>query len=170
MTRARYNVVEALNRILRVFQDKAVPQDTPNTVPGEMLNTEDALSDLAELLVGSLPGETLTYPNGTFGTITTSGTITAEDVVVNDWITARGLTATAINAGTGTFYAGYGEVSIGGFNDNALLGNGEIVLGFGPASTIPSGTLSHLGGVLFAQDGALKWLGASGTVSTIAGS
>ena len=38
------------------------------------------------------------------------------------------------------------------------------------ASTIPSGSLQALYGVLYNQNGSLMWLGASGTISTVAGS
>jgi len=38
------------------------------------------------------------------------------------------------------------------------------------ATTIPSGSLQGLAGVLYCQNGALMWLGASGTISTVAGS
>lgn len=41
----------------------------------------------------------------------------------------------------------------------------------GDAVTIPSGTpRTGLEGVLFSEDGSLKWLGASGTITTVAGS
>lgn len=62
MTRSRYNAVEALNRILRTLQGKALTVDTPEVVTGDVLNYENALSDLSELLDNSLPGETLTLP------------------------------------------------------------------------------------------------------------
>jgi hypothetical protein len=38
------------------------------------------------------------------------------------------------------------------------------------ATTIPSGSLKALAGVLYCQNGSLMWLGASGTISTVAGS
>lgn len=63
MTRQQYSIRESLNRILRLFQDKAVPTDVPNTVPGDVLSEDGALSDLAELFAGSLPGETATLPS-----------------------------------------------------------------------------------------------------------
>jgi hypothetical protein len=63
MTRQRYSKVESLNRILRLFQGKPVPTDVPNTVSDEVLSENNALSDLAELLAGSLPNETATLPS-----------------------------------------------------------------------------------------------------------
>lgn len=63
MTRQRYSIKESLNRILRSFQGNAVPTDEPNTVPGTVLSEDEALSDLAELLDGSLPNETATLPS-----------------------------------------------------------------------------------------------------------
>jgi len=38
------------------------------------------------------------------------------------------------------------------------------------SSSIPSGSLQSLAGVLYNQNGSLMWLGASGTISTVAGS
>jgi hypothetical protein len=165
-----YSVVEAVNRILRALLGSANSTDAPGTLSGVVYSINGALSKLAELFEGNDAGETLTIPNANFGTITTTSKIDGNDLELSDWATVRGITATEINAGTGTFYAGYGQSSIGGFSDDALFGKGEICLGFGPSSTIPSGTLTHLGGVLFAEGGALKWLGSSGTVTTLAGS
>lgn len=62
MTRSRYDLEEALNRILRTLEGKALTADTPDIITGDVLNKEDALSDLSELLDNSLPGETLTFP------------------------------------------------------------------------------------------------------------
>jgi hypothetical protein len=40
-----------------------------------------------------------------------------------------------------------------------------------PQTSAPTGTaLDYLGGVLYAEDGALKWYGSSGTITTLAGS
>ena len=161
----KYNIKEAVNRIYRVLKNSVSPDDAPESLSGQVLSVDEALSKLAELFEGNLAGETFTLPTGA-----EINQFTVEDIEVNDSVSARTLDSTAINAGTGTFYAGYGEVSIGGFSDDDLFGNGEIVLGIGPASSIPSGTLTHLGGVLFAQGGALKWLGSSGSVTTLAGS
>jgi len=63
MTRQRYSIKESLNRILLLFQNKAVSTDSPDSVPGESLSHDQALSDLAELLAGSLPGESAVLPS-----------------------------------------------------------------------------------------------------------
>ena len=62
MTRQRYNIKESLNRILRMFQGKAEASESPNTMSGEILSHNQAFSDLAELLAGSLPSETAELP------------------------------------------------------------------------------------------------------------
>jgi len=62
MTRSRYNITEAINRLLRVLEGKALTSDTPSVIPGEVLSYNDAWSDLAELFEGSLPNETLHLP------------------------------------------------------------------------------------------------------------
>lgn len=59
MTRQRYNLNESINRILRIYEGKAVATDEPHTMQGEILSIDEAVSDLAELLAGSLPDETL---------------------------------------------------------------------------------------------------------------
>ena len=61
MTRQRYSAKESLNRIVRILQGSALPTDVPNTVTGDILSEDEALSDLAELLAGSLPNSTA-YP------------------------------------------------------------------------------------------------------------
>ena len=64
MTRSRYSTNESINRILRALQGEPLTADTPNVIPGEVLSEDAALSDIAELLEGSLPGETPTIPSG----------------------------------------------------------------------------------------------------------
>jgi hypothetical protein len=166
----RYSIKESLNRIYRLFNGTTPPSDAPDSLPGEVYSEDTVWSRLAELFANSLPGETATLPSaiaveGTRGNFTASGTFTAEDIVARDAGTFDN-----ILVGTGTLYAGDSQVSIGGFSVSDLFGNGRIVLAFGPASVIPSGTLSHLGGILWAEGGALRWLGSSGTITTIAGS
>jgi len=62
MTRAKYSTRESLNRILRIFQNKAAISEQPNTLDGEVLSENQAFSDLAELLVDSLPNEGAVLP------------------------------------------------------------------------------------------------------------
>ena len=61
--RQRYNKTESLNRILRLLQNNPVATDVPETPQGEILSESEALSDLAELLAGSLPGQTAIVPS-----------------------------------------------------------------------------------------------------------
>ena len=170
MTVQRYSIKESWNRIYRLFRGDVPPSDAPDSLSGEIYSEDTALSRLAELFAGSLPGENAILPSavaveGTRGNFTATGTIIAEDIIARDAGDFDN-----IIVGTGTFSAGGSRVSIGGFSASGFFGNGRIVQGFGPASVIPSGTLSHLGGVLYAEGGALKWLGSSGTITTIAGS
>ena len=58
MTRQRYSAKESLNRIVRLLQGSPLPSDAPDTVTGDVLSVDAALSDLAELLAGSLPNAT----------------------------------------------------------------------------------------------------------------
>jgi len=69
-------------------------------------------------------------------------------------------------------------------SDESLAGIAEILQGSNaenlnlfvplyvrPQTSAPTGTaLGYLGGVLYAEGGALKWYGSSGTITTIAGS
>lgn len=161
----RYSIQEALNRILRSLQGNPAPYDAPESLSGEVLATNEAWSAFAELVEGNDPSNTFTLPNGT-----TINQFTAEDAVINDQLTANVLDTHVLYVGTGTFYAGTRNISLGGFYDSEFFGEGEKVFGFADATVIPSGTISHLGGVLYSQGGALKWLGSSGTVTTLAGS
>lgn len=61
MSRQRYPIVESLNRLLRLFQGETV-NEVPGTLPPEVLSEDAALSDLAELINNSLPGETFAWP------------------------------------------------------------------------------------------------------------
>lgn len=59
MARQRYSKKESWNRILRTMEGKAPNSDQPDTLPPEVLSEDEALSDFAELLAGSLPNESL---------------------------------------------------------------------------------------------------------------
>jgi len=69
MTRQRYNTTESWNRILRLFQGKAVATDQPATMGGEVLSTDECVSDLTELLSGSLPNEVAELPASLVATV-----------------------------------------------------------------------------------------------------
>jgi hypothetical protein len=72
MTRQRYSIQESFNRILRLFQGETV-NEIPGTLPPEVLSEDEAMSDLAELLNSSLPGETLTLPISVKTAVTNAG-------------------------------------------------------------------------------------------------
>jgi len=64
--------------------------------------------------------------------------------------------------------AGIAEILQGSSSDNL---NWFVPMYFRPQTSAPTGTaLGYLGGVLYAENGALKWYGSSGTITTIAGS
>ena len=161
----KYSIKEALNRIYRVLKNAVSPTDAPESLSGIVFSVDEVLSKLAELFEGNLAGETFTLPTGA-----EVNQFVVEDIGVNDTVSANVLDASRIEIGTGTFYAGFGRVSVGGISDPDSHGNGGIVLTFGQAAPLPTGTLDHLGGVLFADGGSLKWLGSSGSVTTLAGS
>lgn len=87
-----------------MFKGSIPTSDQPGTISGEILSVNQAVSDFVELLGGSLPNESFSFP----------------------------------------FY---------------------------PVIAAPTGTVKpNLGGILYAQDGNLMWIGSSGTISTVAGS
>ena len=91
MTRQRYSAKESWNRILRLFQGNAVPNEYPETIPGEVLSKEEAFSDLAELLVDSLPNEDIVLP----GALLTS--VDEANALPDDAINTRALTPASHN-------------------------------------------------------------------------
>jgi len=64
MTRQRYDKKEAINRILRSLEGEPIYSDAPNTLIGDVLSENEALSDIAEIMEGSLPGEAGIVPVG----------------------------------------------------------------------------------------------------------
>lgn len=74
MTRQRYSIKESLQRILLLLEGKPVAQDAPNTIQGDLLSEDESLSDLTELLAGSLPNETLTLPSAITGALPIAST------------------------------------------------------------------------------------------------
>lgn len=87
MARQRYSIVEAVNRILRSLKGTVIPTDAPNTLSGEILSENDAWSDIAELLEGSLPNETLTLPQAVVSAFETYGFVTGS--VSNEMVVMR---------------------------------------------------------------------------------
>ena len=62
MTNERYPKKESLNRVLRYFQGNDPASNDPETLIGEVLSENEALSDIVELLGGSLPNEAMAIP------------------------------------------------------------------------------------------------------------
>lgn len=72
MARERYSIVESLNRVLRSFLGQSL-NELPGTLPPDVLSENEALSEFAELLNNSLPGETLSLPTAFRTAITSAG-------------------------------------------------------------------------------------------------
>ena len=68
----RYSTKEALNRTLRSLIGTDIPSDEPGTLTGDILSEDEANSGIAEILEGSLPGETAAIPPGFLGPLQTS--------------------------------------------------------------------------------------------------
>lgn len=95
MTRQRYSTKEALNRILRSFIGWTISSDQPGTLDREILSVDEALSDLAEALEGSLPNETARIPTS----VTVSAASLPDATTSQSGIAEQATTAEAV-AGT----------------------------------------------------------------------
>lgn len=65
MTVQRYSIKEALNRIYRIFRGDTLSNDAIGSLDGDVYSEDEALSRFAELVQGSLPGESFALPVGT---------------------------------------------------------------------------------------------------------
>lgn len=63
MSRQRYSIAESINRILRLWQGQTL-NEQQNSLTGEVLSVNEALSDLAELFNSSLPNQQGSLPIG----------------------------------------------------------------------------------------------------------
>ena len=98
MTRQKYPFQEAIQRILLVFKGSPPADDTPGGLWGENQPWNISLSDLAELLQGSLPNENFHLPGAIM-----DGDFLAEGNLVTE--------ADLLVSGTSTFY---GNVTLSG--------------------------------------------------------
>lgn len=64
MTKPSYNKTEAANRILRSLEGHSHLSDAPDTLAGDVLSEDEALSDIAKLMDGILPGQAGVLPFG----------------------------------------------------------------------------------------------------------
>lgn len=99
------------------------------------------------------------YVRGAFSTSTTAVTIAAESAGTG----SANLDINITPKGTGVANIST-NIAIGG---SASLGGGSVVAFIKNATTVPT-TNPTGGGILYAEAGALKWRGSSGTVTTIA--
>ena len=91
------------------------------------------------------------------GDVSTAGTVT------NNY----GVYCDALDSGTNNFafyMAGAGNVGLFGAS---TLGGGTNVMTMANTTSVPTSTSVSGGGILFVSSGALRWLGSSGTVTTL---
>lgn len=98
MTQQRYSIKEAVNRLYRLFTGQTPPIDSPNTLPGTIFSTDEAVSYLAEVFAGSMPNVTGTFPPGLLPINTPNNYITKKECGVYAYL-ATG-TSTTIVSGT----------------------------------------------------------------------
>ena len=101
MTRQRYSTKEAWNRVLRAYQGKATSSEQPNTLDGEVLSENQAISDFAELIVGSLPNESGELPSGI--SVPGTGNVEYGEIYNNSTGTAVVALSTSWKKVTGSF-------------------------------------------------------------------
>lgn len=61
-TSQRYEIKESLERLYRLLRGDTLADDSPNTLSGPSRPENEILSRIAELMQGSLPDETFTFP------------------------------------------------------------------------------------------------------------
>lgn len=132
MSRSRYSIKEALNRLLRVMEGKAITSDLPGVIPGEVLSEDEAFSDLAELWEGSLPGETLSLPAAgiPFASVTEanagSSTTTVMSPGAHSWAHEYGGIYVSTGTASQSFTAGSWIKITGAFQNYMLDSGAEI--------------------------------------------
>jgi hypothetical protein len=72
MTRQIYNLRESANRLLRLLRGET-PEEPAGSLTGEVLSENQAASDIAELVAGSLPGYSFVLPASIVSAIGTAG-------------------------------------------------------------------------------------------------
>lgn len=110
------------------------------------INIRSAVNQVSNLLeVWNSTGGTL------LAKITSGGYVQTPGMIGSDGLTSM-------------LFPGTRSVSIG---NTVSLGGGQLVLGINNATTVPTSNPTG-GGILYAEGGALKWRGSSGTITTIA--
>lgn len=83
----KYSKKESFNRILRILEGAPAATDQPETLMGDVLSEDSALSDIAELLAGSLPSQSGMTPPGMVepygGIWTWTGTCTMTNITAD---------------------------------------------------------------------------------------
>jgi hypothetical protein len=64
MPQQKYSSNESMNRLLRLLQGETL-NEQPGTVPAPEVSQDEALSQITELLAGTLEGYTFHFPTGT---------------------------------------------------------------------------------------------------------
>lgn len=167
MARQRYSKKESINRILRSWKGTAIPSDIPDTLSGEVLSEDEALSDLAELLEGSLPNETLFTPDALsmrYGEIFAHdlATGTSQSLITGTWTQLLGFDMNGLSSDGVTPDQANNQITI-----NKA---GVYFVHFGVSFEAPNGTLTTyhfevaLDSVRQGAVSAKKAAGASGAV------
>ena len=156
MTVQKYSIEESLERILRVLTGKVPSNDTPNGLAGEVRSWNVSLSQLAELMQESLPGEVFTLPPGTTTTETlldhrwVSGTFT---VVNTDEVILCGIggftgTMCGVSGNAGLVIeiknAGTGTVQVNGDGSETIDGSSISLAQNASATLFTDGTAWYI--------------------------
>lgn len=165
MSRRRYSAKEAFNRFLRSWQGESL-NDEPETLPGQVLSENEALSDIAELFNNSLPSQTLTLPQSVKTAITNAGFASGTAIPLS------------IVSGTSTYVSPVSVISFqSGLSVSVTGSTAYVISGVGALQDwVPtitqSGTLSHtlsLAKYQRVENTVFVWMTATITQTGVAG-
>ena len=127
MTRERYAKKESMNRIVEIFKGNPLPSLDPDTLPGPISSENEALSDLVELLGGSLPNEAMQIPTALRDAIGSAGFFRGWGGGYNIFVDAKHANASDANTGLNSNYP-LATIQQGVDNARAMSGDTVFVL------------------------------------------
>lgn len=111
MTEQKYNAQESLERIFRALSGNSPASDIPGHLTGNVYSWDTILSRLAELLAGSLPGETFSIPSAGLPVASTTQAGIVELATSQEAASGTSTTLAVTPAGVGSAL----QAAVGGF-------------------------------------------------------
>ena len=116
-----------MNRIVEIFKGNSLPSQDPDTLPGIVSSENEALSDIVELLGGSLPGEAMQIPTALRDAIGSAGFFRGWGGGYNIFVDAKHANASDANTGFNSNYP-LSTIQQGVDNGRAMSGDTIFVL------------------------------------------